>query len=266
VPWNMPNNLKILFLGDIVGKPARRYLQELIPKLRKEYDFIIANGENAAGGSGLTEKTAQELFACGIDVLSGGDHTFKKREALAVLEREDVLRPLNFPPSTPGRGLLIKEKGSVKLAVVNLLGRVFLPPADCPFRTIDRVIPEIKKETPVIMVDFHAEATSEKLALGYFLAGKVSAVLGTHTHIPTADARIIDGYTAYITDVGMTGSFDSVLGRRKEDIIERFLTNLPQRFNLAEENVRAQGVVLEIDSSSGRALKIERVEFCQDEL
>ncbi len=254
--------MKILFIGDIVGKPGRKYLAQLLPKLSQglNLDFVIANAENLAGGSNITTDTAGELFRAGVDILTTGDHVFKKQESRQALERMDVLRPLNYGDLPPGRGYLIKEKKDKKIAVINLIGRVFMQPLDCPFKAVKAVLEEIKKQSPVIIVDIHAEATSEKLALAYFLSGKVSAVLGTHTHIPTADERIIDGYTAYITDVGMTGSFDSVLGREKHQIIERFLTNMPVRFNLAQEDIRMQGVIIEVDEITGAAQSIQRVE------
>jgi len=258
--------LKILFAGDVVGRPARNYLKELLPKLRDErkLDVIIVNGENAAAGSGLTRDTANDIFLAGVDIITSGDHIFKRKESREVLETMDVVRPLNFSPFAPGRGYLVKSLAGVKIGVINLIGRVFMPPVDCPFNAVKEAIEVIRKETPIIVVDMHAEATSEKAAMGYFLAGKVSLVAGTHTHIPTADERIIAGATAYITDAGMTGSFDSILGREKEAIIEKFVTNLPVRFNLAQKDVRLQGVIVEIDKASGRAVKIERIECRQD--
>lgn len=257
--------MKILFIGDIVGKPARNYLKELIPSLRDELklDFVIANGENAAGGSSITPDTAKAIFNSGIDVVTTGDHIFKKKEARQVLESFDVLRPLNYGDLAVGRGFLIKEAGGVKIAVANLLGRVFMQPVDCPFKAIRDILENLKTEAKVIFVDVHAEATSEKLALGYFLAGKVSAVVGSHTHIPTADERIIDDFTAYITDAGMSGSCDSVLGREKHQVIERFVTNMPVRFNLAQDDVRMQGVIVEVEPDTGKALSIKRVEYKQ---
>ena len=258
--------MKILFLGDIVGKPARIYLKELLPSLRKSLslDFIVANGENSAGGSSITPDTASELFNSSIDVITTGDHIFKKQESKQVLETMDVVRPLNYGELAAGRGYLIKEVSNKKIGVVNLLGRVFMPPMDCPFRAVRNIIEDLRSKVKVIIVDMHAEATSEKLAMGYFLSGKVTAVVGTHTHIPTADERIIDDMTAYITDVGMTGSFDSVLGREKHQIIERFVTNMPVRFNLAQGDVRMQGVIIEADEATGKALSIKRVEYKQD--
>lgn len=260
--------MKILFLGDIVGKPARVYLQEALPKLRKdlEVDCVIANGENAAGGSSITFDTAKDIFNAGADIITTGDHAFKKKEAQIVFEKMNVIRPLNYGSLAFGKGYIIKEINGIKVAVVNLLGRVFMQPVDCPFKTIRDIIEVLRKEAKIIIVDMHAEATSEKLAMGYFLAGKVSAVVGTHTHIPTADQRIIGNFTAYITDVGMTGSFDSVLGREKEQIIERFITNMPVRYNLAQNDLRIQSILIEVDSDTGCAKSIQRIECRKDEV
>ena len=250
--------MKILFIGDIVGKPARAYLRESLKGIKEDLsaEFVIANGENSAGGSSITLKTAKEIFESGVDIITTGDHIFKKKESKDVLETMDAIRPLNYGSLAWGSGYIIKDK----VAVINLLGRVFMQPVDCPFKAVRDVLEEIKSKVNVVVVDMHAEATSEKLAMGYFLAGKVSAVLGTHTHIPTADERIIDDFTAYITDVGMTGSFDSVLGREKHQIIERFLTGMPVRFNLAQDDIRLQGVIMDIDETTGKAISIERVE------
>ena len=250
--------MKILFIGDIVGKPARAYLRESLKDIKEDLsaEFVIANGENSAGGSSITLKTAKEIFESGVDIITTGDHIFKKKESKDVLETMDAIRPLNYGSLAWGSGYIIKDK----VAVINLLGRVFMQPVDCPFKAVRDVLEEIKSKVNVVVVDMHAEATSEKLAMGYFLAGKVSAVLGTHTHIPTADERIIDDFTAYITDVGMTGSFDSVLGREKHQIIERFLTGMPVRFNLAQDDIRLQGVIMDIDETTGKAISIERVE------
>ena len=255
--------IKILFIGDIVGKPARDYLKILLPSLRKELslDIIIANGENAAGGSSITLDTAEDIFGAGVDVITSGDHIFKKKESRVVLDTKDLIRPLNYGESCAGKGYIIKEVAGVKIGVINLLGRVFMQPADCPFKAIKNILEDVKKEAKIVFVDMHAEATSEKVALGHFLSGKVSAVVGTHTHIPTADEKIIDNFTAYITDVGMTGSCDSVLGREKHQVIERFITNMPVRFNLAQGDVRMQAVLIEVDQESGKALSIERVEY-----
>lgn len=254
--------VKVLFLGDIVGKPAREFISERLSRIKDEenIDFVIANGENAAGGSGITPHTARGLFSSGIDVLTSGDHIFRKKEVKEALETMDIIRPLNYGELAWGRGFLIKDVRDKKIAVINLVGRVFMNNVDCPFKSVRDILDEVMKETPIVIVDMHGEATSEKLAMGYFLAGKVSAVIGTHTHIPTADERIIDGYTAYITDVGMSGSFDSILGRDKYKVIERFITNLPIRFDLAHEDVRLQGVIITIDDS-GKAVSIVRREY-----
>lgn len=258
--------MKILFLGDIVGKPARNYLKEALFSIKKDLkaDVVIANGENAAGGSSLTLETARNIFDAGVDIITSGDHIFKKQEAKVVVEQMDVLRPLNYSDYAPGNGYLIKEINGITIGVINLVGRVFMQPLNCPFNAVKKILEDIRIKTKIIIVDMHAEATSEKLAMGYYLAGKVSAVLGTHTHIPTADERVIDGSTAYISDVGMVGSFDSILGREKAHIIERFVTNMPVRFNLAEADVRIQGVIVEIDPTTGKALEIKRVEYKRD--
>ena len=255
--------MRILFIGDIVGKPGRKCVKEIVPHLRKEkgLDLVVANGENAAGGSSLTPDTAKELFRGGVDVLTSGDHIFKKKEAKDVLEKMEVIRPLNYGEFAWGRGYIIKDVKGIKVGIVNLLGRVFMSPVDCPFKAIRSVLDELKKRAKIILVDMHAEATSEKLAMGFFLASQVTAVVGTHTHIPTADERIIDGFTAYITDVGMTGSFDSVLGREKHCVIQRFITNMPTRFNLAQDDLRMQTVYIEVDDYTAKALVIKRLEY-----
>ncbi|UCD15646.1 MAG: TIGR00282 family metallophosphoesterase [Candidatus Omnitrophota bacterium] len=258
--------MKILFIGDIVGKPARIYLKESLAGIRGALnaDFVVANGENAAGGSSVTPDTAREIFDSGVDVITTGDHVFKKKEARDVLEKYDCVRPLNYGEFAAGSGVLIKEVKGQKVAVINLLGRVFMQPVDCPFKAVRDIIEDVKSQAKIIVVDMHAEATSEKLAMGYFLSGKVSAVVGTHTHIPTADERILENYTAYITDVGMTGSFDSVLGREKHQIIERFVTNMPVRFNLAQKDIRMQAVIVDVDEDTGAARSIKRAEYKKD--
>jgi metallophosphoesterase (TIGR00282 family) len=255
--------MKVLFLGDIVGSPARQFLLERLSKVKQQmgYDFVVANGENSAAGSSFTLESAREIFNSGVDVVTSGDHVFKKKEAKDVLAAMDVLRPLNWSEFAPGRGYLIKEKNGLKIGVINLVGRVFMQPVDCPFNAVRKIIDDVKRQARIVIVDMHAEATSEKLAMGHYLSGKVSAVLGTHTHIPTADERIIDNYTAYITDVGMTGSCDSILGREKQNIIDKFVTNIPIKFELATGDVRMQGVSMEFDPVSGKALSIQRVEW-----
>lgn len=255
--------MKILFIGDIVGSPGREAIKKLLPGLKKEesLDFVVANAENAAGGSGITQPVAEELFSAGIDVLTSGDHIWKKREIFEFINQElRILRPLNFPAGAPGRGFgIFKTKNGAKVGVVNVNGRVFMEALECPFKTTLAAVEEMAKEAKIILVDIHAEATSEKVALGWYLDAKASAVLGTHTHVQTADERILPGGTAYLTDVGMTGPLDSVIGRKTEDVLERFLTSIPVRFSVASENIQLQGAVIEIDEKSGKAKSIIRI-------
>jgi len=257
----MPVN--ILFIGDIVGKPGRQAISRELHRLVDRYsvDVVIANGENASGGFGITAETAKELFACGIHLFTSGNHIWDKKEALDYLQREDrIIRPANYPEGTPGRGsALVTTPGGDKIGVINLEGRVFMNNLECPFRTADREIAALSASTKIIIVDFHAEATSEKSSLGWYLDGRVSAVVGTHTHVQTADERVLTAGTAYITDVGMTGAFDSVIGVRKEEPIQKFLTHLPAKFEVAKKDLRINAVVLAIDAGSGMALGIERV-------
>jgi hypothetical protein len=256
--------MKILFIGDIIGRPGRQAVGKLLPGLLQEQriDFVIANGENAAAGFGLTPAVLDYLFALGVDVVTSGNHLWDKKDILARLRQEKrLLRPANYPPEVPGNSSAVcQDKQGRKVGVFNLLGRVFMPAVDCPFRTADQVIAELKKETDIIIVDMHAEATSEKIALGWYLDGRVSAVIGTHTHVMTADERILPQGTAYITDAGMTGGFDSVIGMEKEPIIEKFLTQLPAKFEVAEGDVRFNGVVLEVDDKSGKVQSIARIQ------
>lgn len=256
--------MKVLFIGDIVGNPGRDIVERLVPVLRKEMglDFVIANAENAAGGSGLTPSIVTELLAVGVDVLTSGDHIWKKRDVYELIDTEPrLLRPINYPDGAPGKGYALYTTASgIKIGVVNAVGRVFMQPLDCPFKTTRAAVEELRKSTNTIIVDIHAEATSEKMALGWFLDGKVSAVLGTHTHVQTADERILREGTAFLTDAGMCGPFDSVIGRRVEDIIPRFLTGVPMRFEVATENVQLQGAVIDIDEATGKARQITRVQ------
>jgi len=256
--------MKILFIGDIVGSPGREAVKSLLPGLKEKHslDFIIANAENAAGGSGITSKIAEDLFISGVDVLTSGDHIWKKREIFEIIDIEQrILRPLNYPAPAPGRGAgLFKTSDGYLIGVINICGRVFMEALECPFRTSIQAIEELSKKTKLIFVDIHAEATSEKVALGWYLDGRVSAVLGTHTHIQTADEKILPSGTAYITDVGMTGPLHSVIGRKIENVLSRFLTSVPTRFDVAEEDVWLQGVVLDIDKNSGRAQSISRIQ------
>ncbi len=257
--------MNILCIGDIVGKPGRVAIEEALPSLKKEFqiDFVVVNAENAAGGAGLTSKISQELLKAGCDVLTLGDHVWDQKELEGYLDQTDaVIRPANFPEGTPGRGWCVQKTASgQKVGVVNLLGRVFMRyHLECPFRTLERIIEQIRKETPVVIVDMHAEATSEKVALGHFVDGRVSVVFGTHTHIQTADEKVLPKGTAYITDLGMTGPYDSVIGQRKEDIIKRFLTSMPAKFQVAENDVIVHGVVIKVDDKTGRAQRIARVQ------
>ncbi|MCK5566423.1 MAG: TIGR00282 family metallophosphoesterase [Actinomycetia bacterium] len=257
--------MKVIFLGDIIGKPGRNALARKLDILirENEADIVIANGENAAGGIGISPGTCDSLFEMGVDMVTSGNHIFKKKEIIDYLDLEPrLLKPANYPPGTPGKGYYIFEVeklGGLKVAVINICGRVFVENLDCPFRTIDRILEYIKERTPVIIVDIHAEVTSEKVAMGWFLDGRVSAVIGTHTHIQTADERVLPGGTAYITDTGMVGPRDSVIGVKKENIIKRFLTGMPQQFTVAKEDVWINGVVIDIDEKSGKARQIIRI-------
>lgn len=254
--------MNILFIGDIVGKPGREAVRVLLPGLKQEFslDFVIANVENAAGGSGVTPGVLAELRGYGIDAFTSGDHIFKKREVFSIIDEElRLLRPANFPPGVPGQGARIFKTGnSGEILLINLLGRVFMEARECPFRIAREEID--KHKSKIIIVDFHAEATSEKVALGWYLDGIVSAVVGTHTHIQTADEKILPQQTAYISDVGMTGPQHSVIGRRIEDVITRFITQMERRFEVANEDPQLQGVVLNIDSNSGKATSILRLQ------
>jgi 2',3'-cyclic-nucleotide 2'-phosphodiesterase len=255
--------ITILFSGDIVGKPGRTAVRELLPVLKKRYsvDCVIANAENAAGGSGLTPDTVSELISSGVQVLTSGDHIWKNRAVYEIIGREErLLRPANYPVGVPGRGSVVITVGSgVRVGVINLLGRIFMKPAECPFAVAMRECDSIRAESPVIIVDIHAEATSEKIAMGRYLDGKVTAVVGTHTHVQTADEQILPGGTAYITDVGMTGPTVSILGREIEPVVRHFLTQMPERFNVASEGIEFQGVLIRADEHTGKAVGIERV-------
>lgn len=256
--------MKILVIGDIVGSPGREAIKTLVSPLKQELgiDFVIANAENASGGSGITAKVAAELFASGVDVLTSGDHIWKKPEIFELINQEErILRPLNFPSGAPGRGAKVfKGKNGVKVGVININGRVFMDALECPFKTALKAVEELAAETKIIIVDIHAEATSEKIALGWYLDGKVSAIFGTHTHIQTADEKILPQGTAYITDVGMTGPYDSVIGRRVEDVLTRFLSSIPVRFQVAEGNIQLHGALVEIDEATGKARSILRIQ------
>lgn len=258
---NMP--VKILFIGDIIGKPGRQALSRELDRLVDRYavDLVIANGENAAGGFGLTLDTAKELFDMGVHCITSGNHIWDKKEQVAlVLADKRILRPTNYPEGAAGVGSAIfTTPGKVKVAVLNLEGRIYMKNLECPFRTADREIERLKQETPIIFVDFHAEATSEKAALGWYLDGRVSALIGTHTHVQTADERILTQGTAYLSDAGMTGSFDSVIGIGKEEAIRKFLTQLPVKFEIPKKDMRINGVVIGVDEVNGKSVSIERI-------
>ena len=255
--------MKILFIGDIVGSPGRRAVSELLPKLRQTHglDVIIANGENSAGGNGITPDIAADLYSYGIDAITTGDHLWDQKEVLELLQNEArFLRPLNYPPGTPGRGsTVLKIRDLPPVAVMNVQGRTFMPPLEYPFLLAMDEAKWLRQHTNIIFVDFHAEATSEKIAFARMLDGQVSDVVGTHTHVQTADEQIFPGGTAYLSDAGFTGPHESVLGREIEPVIKRFLTAMPQRFEVAKDRVLLQGALIEVDETSGKALKIQRI-------
>ncbi len=259
--------MKVLLIGDITGSPGRNMLKNHLKQIQKDesVDFTIANAENAAGGSGITAAIAEELFSYNIDVLTSGDHIWKKKEISEFIAREmRVLRPANYPDENPGSGCAVYEtKNGKKIAVINLLGRVFMQPIDCPFKKVDECLDKVSKQTNIIFVDIHAEATSEKIALGWYLDGRVSCIYGTHTHVQTADERLLPKQSAYITDIGMTGPFDSVIGRKKEQILERFVTQMPAKFIMADADVRVNGAVVKINENTGRAESIKRIQYTE---
>lgn len=257
--------MKIILVGDVVGKSGRSALKALLPKVVERYkvDLVIANGENSAGGFGITEKVALEMFQSGVHVITGGNHIWDKKEAVKYLDREKrVLRPLNYPPSVPGFGSIVHTfDNGIRIAVINMAGRVFMQGLDCPFRSMESELENLKGVTKNIVVDFHAEATSEKLAMGHFLDGRVSAVLCTHTHVQTADEKIFPGGTAYITDVGMTGPENSIIGMDKTIVFERFLTQMPIKFETAKGDAVFSAVVVELDESTGKSSAIRRLQL-----
>ena len=261
----MTDPFRILFLGDIFGQPGRRIVKEKLPELVKDFnpDLILANGENAAAGFGITPPLAEELLGLGIAVLTSGNHIWDKKEIIPYLSdpaNTRLVRPANYPPACPGRGVFVgKNSSGIPYAIVNLQGRVFMNSLDCPFRTAEALLAEMPAEVKIRIVDMHAEATSEKLALGWFLDGRVTAVLGTHTHVPTADESILPGGTAYVTDLGMSGPYDSVIGMDKQAVIKKFIDQMPARFDVAKEDVRLCGVLIDSDANTGRALSIRRI-------
>jgi metallophosphoesterase (TIGR00282 family) len=248
----------ILAIGDIIGKPGRKAVIELLPGLRQQYglDLVMANAENVAGGLGLTSSTARELLNAGVDVLTSGNHIWAQKEIIPHLDGEmPILRPLNYPPVVPGRGYIVRGQAMV----VNLIGRVFIDNFDCPFRAMDRLLAEPGSKPPVIIVDFHAEATSEKVAMGRYLDGRVSAVLGTHTHVGTIDAQVLPQGTAYVTDIGMTGPIDSVIGDDTEAVLKRFLMVIPHRLSVGQGKVTFNAILVRVDEESGKATSIDRI-------
>lgn len=266
----MPSNtVRIFFIGDIVGRYGRHFLKKALPLLKKKYkpELVVANGENLAGGLGITTKTSEEMFNAGVHVMTSGNHVWDKKEALELLNDETmIIRPLNFPRSSPGHGYCeFKIDDGCTVTIVNIQGRVFMEPVvDNPFLAIKDLLKSIKNR--VILVDFHAEASAEKQAMGFFLDGKVSALLGTHTHVPSADLRILPGGTAYQTDVGMTGSLDSVIGMKKKPIISKFLTGVNQRFEVARRDMIMDLVVLDFDRKQGRTVRLERVRLHESDI
>lgn len=257
--------MRILLIGDVVGNGGVEYLRTHLGSIRNFYqiDFVVANGENAApSGKGITKVAAQTLYSCGVDVITMGNHTYNNRDVYELFDSGfPIVRPANLPPSAEGSGFTIDEINGVRIGVINLIGRVFMNAADCPFRTADEIIEKIKDKTDIIIVDFHAEATSEKIAMGFYLDGRVSAVFGTHTHIQTADEKILENKTAYITDAGMTGCYDSVLGIKKEIIIKKFVSCLPQRHEAASGAVTMCGIIVEADEKSGKATSVKRIQI-----
>ena len=255
--------LNVLCIGDIVGRPGRRIIADQLKSLVKEHciDCVIANAENAAGGSGLTPQIYNKLLRYGVNLITLGDHTYRKRDIIPTLETADnIVRPANFPASAAGKGTAIYKTGKgPTVAVVALIGRLYMKPGDCPYNTIDRILPPLTQEADVIVVDMHAEATSEKIAMGYHLDGRVSLCFGTHTHVVTADERILPKGTAYITDIGMTGPHDSILGRGAESVLKSFRTQMPFPFEIASGDVRMNGILATIDSNTKKADRIERI-------
>ena len=256
--------MKILFIGDIVGEPGRRVIEELLPGLKKSngIEFVIGNGENVAGGSGITPLLADELFNSGLDVITSGDHIWKRKEIIDRLEVDGrILRPANYPAGVPGFGAtIVKSESGTEIAVINLIGRVFMQAVECPFRAAKEEVKKIGDKARIIIVDMHAEETSEKIALGWYLDGLVSAIIGTHTHVQTADEKILPQGTAFLSDAGMTGPLDGVIGRKKEQILARFLTQMPTKFEMAEGDIHLQGAIIDVDEKTGKANSIKRIQ------
>ena len=254
--------MRVLMIGDVIGRPGRNALRDLVPGLRERLkcDLVVANVENAAAGFGLTEPLGREILAAGVDVMTGGNHLWDKKGSEEYISGEErLVRPANYPDGTPGKTSAIVELDEIRVAVLSLQGRVFMPPLDCPFRRLDSLLEELDDQADLFLLDFHGEATSEKCAMGVYADGRVSAVVGTHTHVPTADERILAGGTAFQTDLGMTGPFDSIIGMERDTVLKRFLTGMPSRFEVAHDDVRLCGLLIEIDIWSGQATSVERV-------
>jgi len=256
--------IRLMMIGDVFGRPGRRALKDNIPALVRDekIDLVLANGENAAGGNGITRENVREFFAAGVDVITMGNHVWNKKEIINYIDKENrIVRPFNYPPGTPGVGYgLFKTKNNETVGVINLSGRAFMPELDCPFRCAVQGIPVLREQTSIILMDFHAEATSEKVAMGYYMDSRLSAVCGTHTHVQTADERILDGGTAFITDVGMTGPRDSVIGVKKELVLAKFLTQMPQRFEAAAGLYQFNAVIIDVQRETGQAVDIRRIQ------
>jgi metallophosphoesterase (TIGR00282 family) len=258
-----PSAMRVLILGDVMGRPARRAVRALVPSLvqKEEVDLVVANAENSAGGMGVDVKSAKELFGAGVHILTSGNHIWKKKEIYPFLnERDDLIRPANFPAGAPGKGWCVWQQNDVRALVINLQGRVFMPNhVEDPFRCVDEILQKHGRNIPLVIVDMHAEATSEKNAMGWYLDGRASIVYGTHTHVQTADERILPGGTAYITDLGMCGAMDSIIGMEKEPVIRGFISQLPRQFEVAQDNVMLQGVIVDIDKRTGKARDVRRL-------
>jgi metallophosphoesterase (TIGR00282 family) len=254
--------MNVLMVGDVYGEPGRAAIQKLVPRLRSQHavDLAVVNVENAAGGFGITPPIAKAFLEQGVDVMTTGNHVWDKKEIVPHIVKENLLlRPANFPEGTPGVGYVSVKAGPYRVGVVNLMGRIFMNPIDCPFRKADEVVAQLRRETPIILVDMHAEATSETMAMGWYLDGRVSAVVGTHRHVQTADERVLPGGTAYITDLGLTGPTDGIIGVDRQQIIQRFMTQMPIKFEAAKGPAALHGVVITLDPETGRATAIQRL-------
>jgi hypothetical protein len=254
--------MKVLMVGDVFGEPGRSAVQRLLPKIKQEHgiDFTVVNVENAAGGFGVTQQIARAFLDQGVDVMTSGNHIWDKKEIVEYIGRENLLlRPANYPSGTPGVGYITVKAGPHRVTVINLMGRVFMHPIDCPFRKADEILEEVGKDTPIVLVDMHAEATSESVAMGWHLDGRVTAIVGTHRHVQTADERVLPGGSAYITDIGMTGPTDGVIGVDRDQILQRFLTQMPIRFETAKGPAKLHAVVITVEPETGRASHIERL-------